>query len=106
MGLISWLLAITGAVGLAYGLNVVLTKKIQIYRKGEIHQYEGQPALVVGLTLMLAASGAVIMGAFGITPLTMAIGLAFSATYLVGRYFADRMEAAPDLSLPSKKNKK
>lgn len=103
MDIIRWIFAISGAIGLAYGLNIILNREVQLYRKGAIYRYQGQAALLIGFSLILVATAAVIIAAFDITPVTMAIGIAFSLFFFVGRYFADRINDDPNLSLPSKK---
>ncbi len=107
MNIVTVLLALTGAIGLGYGLSVVIKQRIEIYRRGEIHLYEGRPAMAIGGGLSIAGLGALVLGGFGFTPLAMAFGILCSILYFVLRHMADRIEdSSESLALPSQKKKR
>ncbi len=105
MNLISWILLLSGSIGIAIGLNIIRRQQVQIYRRGEIHRYEGASAASIGAGLVLAGGGAATMGAFDLAPFAMGIGILGAGAYFASRYLADRLEVEVDLTFPSQKER-
>ena len=82
------LLLVLGIVVMAYGLRIVLKKSANIYRQGQMRQYEGQAAQLVGIGTALAGLGMVLVGLLGWGMLLF--GLIGATFYFVMVNLADR----------------
>jgi hypothetical protein len=107
MAILYLILILTGTIGIAYGLNIVVQKRAEIYRKGEIQRYEGKAAQALGSGLSITGLGVVALGSLGFHPAVIFFGILCSGAFFVGRSIADRIQAENNgLSLPSQKKKR
>lgn len=104
MNLISWLFVIPGSIGVGYGLTILIKGQVELYRQGEIHRYEGQPAQLIGFGFLLVSVGAVFVGISGFSPIAVFAGIIGGLGYMALRRWADRLEQG-QLNLPSRKGK-
>lgn len=105
MGLIAWLFIITGAFGIAYGLNVLLKRRVEIYHKGEIRLYTDQAAVMIGIGFILAGFGASLIGISNFHYLAIALAIVLSFAYMGLRQRADQITENNKLNLPSQRKK-
>lgn len=107
MTFIYWLFIITGALGAAYGVNVILKQRVEIFHRQAIRLYQGRAAQLIGLGFLLAGIGATVIGSAGFTPLAIGVGIVCSLSYLGLRTLADQIaeKESAALSLPSQKKK-
>lgn len=105
-GILFLVFILSGTIGIAYGLKIVIDQRAQIYRRGEIQLYEGKAAQAIGSGLAVAGLGAVALGSLGFSAATMIFGILCSAAFFVGRSYADRLQSQnSDFALPSQKKK-
>jgi hypothetical protein len=103
MNVISWIFIVTGALAVAYGVNVAVKQQVEIYRRGEIHLYQGKAAVMIGIGFALAGAGVTIIGSVGFTPLAIGVGIVCSLSFLVLRHFAEQMNTGVKLALPTRR---
>lgn len=82
------LFLVVGIVVIAYGLRIVLKKSANVYRQGQMRQYEGQAAQMVGIGTALAGLGMTLVGLGGWGMLLF--GLIGATLYFVMINLADR----------------
>ncbi len=86
--IILMLILVLGIGVTAYGLRIILKKSANIYRQGQMHQYDGQAAQLVGIGTALAGLGMVLVGLLGWGMLLF--GLIGATLYFVMVNLADR----------------
>lgn len=94
MNIISLLLALLGIVGMGYGLRIMFRQRASIYRQGQMREYEGQAALLVGVGIAAAGAGALIVGLFGWGMLLF--GLIGVTVYFAMVHIAERQNTHPE----------
>lgn len=104
MNFIEVLMAASGAIGLGYGISVILKQQIELYRRrrGTFQKFEGKAAQILGAGIAVAGLGAMSLGVIGIQPVTMVFGIFCSALYFLSLYVADRADSTTDFVVPSK----
>lgn len=67
MNIIQLLFIILGIVGMAYGLRIILKQSATLYRRrtGQMREYEGQAAQLIGVGILALGIGAVFFGLIG-----------------------------------------
>ena len=107
MAILFLIFILSGTLGIAYGLNIVVRQRAEIYQKGQINLYEGRAAQALGSGLAITGLGAVAMGSLQFAPASIIFGILCSSAFFVGRAMANRLQAqAVELSLPSKRKKR
>lgn len=82
------LFLIVGIGVMAYGVRIIIKKSANVYRQGQMRQYEGQAAQMVGIGTALAGLGMTLIGLGGWGLLLF--GLIGATLYFVMVNLADR----------------
>lgn len=107
MGILALIFILTGTIGIAYGLSIVVQQRAEIYQNGEIRLFEGRAARALGSGFAITGLGVVAVGSLQFSPASIIFGMLCSGAFFIGRGMANRLQAqANEMSLPSQKKKR
>ncbi|MBI5929135.1 MAG: hypothetical protein HY862_07500 [Chloroflexi bacterium] len=90
MNIILLLFTLLGIVGMAYGLRIMIKQSVTLYRRrtGQMREYEGQAAQLIGVGTVAMGLGGVLFGLIGWSGVFY--GLVGVTIYFVMLNLADR----------------